>query len=41
MIKPDPEDDVGDPYGAPRREHDSMLRILLASYRSISEVGIW
>lgn len=41
MIRPDPIDDVDDPYGAPRREHERMLTEVAALIERLVQVGPW
>lgn len=40
LMKPDPQDDIADPYGAPRREHDLMVGDLQRSSRSTTAVMV-
>lgn len=41
MMGPDPADDVPDPYGAPRRVHDAMLKDVSEAVSSLVGQDLW
>ena len=41
MMHPDPADDIADPYGGPRREHDAMVNTVHQLVDEITRVGPW
>ena len=41
MIKPDPDDDVEDPYGLPRRAHRAMVEELSGLVDALVRLGPW
>ena len=41
MMRPDPMDDIDDPYGAPRREHERMLTEVDALVEQLVLLGPW
>ncbi len=41
MMHPDPSDDIADPYGRPRREHDAMVSDTVDLVDTIVRTGPW
>lgn len=41
MIHPDPADDIADPYGRPRRDHDAMVSDVADLVDTIVRTGPW
>ena len=41
LMKPDPADDVADPYGLPRRAHDRMVAEVGDLVDTIVRLGPW
>lgn len=41
LMMPDPDDDVADPYGRPRRQHDTMVSEVSALVDRLVRVGPW
>ncbi len=41
MMKPDPTDDIDDPYGGPRPAHDAMVRELSELVGALLRLGPW
>jgi protein-tyrosine phosphatase len=41
LMKPDPQDDIDDPYGLPRRDHDEMVRDMMELIGTLAGRGPW